>query len=167
MPTPPATLKISAIISLTALITLSNPSVSALPTRVHERFIAATVCWGAWLLGIIDWGPKWPDVARSWIFNNHLLATLAEEAPGLEIQSCLKERHEHLPYGEHLAVLLVATVFGLAHCGAGWQCVLLATLPGIGYGLVYRFGGPAAAIATHFRLNLLHFGLLTYPMLAG
>ena len=24
-----------------------------------------------------------------------------------------------------------------------------------------------AAIATHFGLNLLHFGLFTYPMLAG
>jgi len=45
--------------------------------------------------------------------------------------------------------------------------VLLATLAGIGYGLAYRFGGLAAAIAKHFGLNLLHFGLFTYPMLAG
>ncbi|MGB9092022.1 MAG: CPBP family glutamic-type intramembrane protease, partial [Pseudomonas farsensis] len=55
---------------------------------------------------------------------------------------------------------------GLAHAGAGWQWVLLATLAGVGYGLAYRFGGLAAAIATHFGLNLLHFGLFTYPMLA-
>ena len=64
-------------------------------------------------------------------------------------------------------MLLAATVFGLAHWGAGWHWVLLATLAGIGYGLAYRFGGLAAAIAKHFGLNLLHFGLFTYPMLAG
>jgi membrane protease YdiL (CAAX protease family) len=45
--------------------------------------------------------------------------------------------------------------------------VLLAGLAGVGYGLAYRFGGLGAAIATHFGLNLLHFGLFTYPMLAG
>ncbi len=32
---------------------------------------------------------------------------------------------------------------------------------GVGYGLAYRFGGLGAAIATHFGLNLLHFGLFT------
>lgn len=64
-------------------------------------------------------------------------------------------------------MLPAATVFGLAHWGPGWQWVLLATLAGIGYGLAYRYGGLAAAIATHFGLNLLHFGLFTYPMLAG
>ncbi|MDT4871696.1 CPBP intramembrane metalloprotease [compost metagenome] len=83
------------------------------------------------------------------------------------IQGGLSRAFKHLPQGEHLALLLASLVFGLAHLGAGWQWVLLSGLAGIGYGLAYRFGGLGAAIATHFGLNLLHFGLFTYPMLAG
>ena len=94
--------------------------------------------------------------------------TLVEEAlfRGY-IQGGLSRHLKDRPYGELLALLLASLVFGLAHIGAGWQWVLLATLAGVGYGLAYRFGGLGAAIASHFGLNLLHFGLFTYPMLAG
>jgi len=123
---------------------------------------------GALLLGMISWAPKWPDQAWLWVANNLLLVTLVEEAlfRGY-IQGGLSRHFKHLPYGENLALLLASLVFGLAHMGAGWQWVLLASLAGVGYGLAYRFGGLGAAIATHFGLNLLHFGLFTYPMLAG
>lgn len=123
---------------------------------------------GAVLLGMISWAPKWPDHAWLWVANNLLLVTLVEEAlfRGY-IQGGLSRHFKHLPYGENLALLLASLVFGLAHLGAGWQWVLLASLAGVGYGLAYRFGGLGAAIATHFGLNLLHFGLFTYPMLAG
>jgi len=123
---------------------------------------------GALLLGVIDWAPKWPDQAWLWLFNNLLLVTLVEEAlfRGY-IQGGLSRHFKHLPYGENLALLLASLLFGLVHLGAGWQWVLLASLAGVGYGLAYRFGGLGAAIATHFGLNLLHFGLFTYPMLAG
>ncbi|MCH4880723.1 CPBP family intramembrane metalloprotease [Pseudomonas sp. TMW22090] len=143
-----------------------SPTLKTSAIALTLTAVATFTC--AWLLGIIEWAPKWPDVARIWLLNNLLLVTLVEEAlfRGY-IQGGLSQRLKHLPYGEHLAVLLAATVFGLAHWGAGWQWVLLATLAGIGYGLAYRFGGLAAAIATHFGLNLLHFGLFTYPMLAG
>ncbi|AMQ82128.1 CPBP family intramembrane glutamic endopeptidase [Pseudomonas glycinae] len=123
---------------------------------------------GAVLLGMITWAPKWPDQAWLWVLNNLLLVTLVEEAlfRGY-IQGGLSRRFKHLPYGENLALLLASLLFGLVHVGAGWQWVLLASLAGVGYGLAYRFGGLGAAIATHFGLNLLHFGLFTYPMLAG
>jgi len=123
---------------------------------------------GALLLGVIVWAPKWPDQAWLWLFNNLLLVTLVEEAlfRGY-IQGGLSRHFKHLPYGENLALLLASLLFGLVHLGAGWQWVLLASLVGVGYGLAYRFGGLGAAIATHFGLNLLHFGLFTYPMLAG
>ncbi|VVP87561.1 hypothetical protein PS918_02901 [Pseudomonas fluorescens] len=123
---------------------------------------------GALMLGVIAWAPKWPEHAVLWLLNNLLLVTLVEEAlfRGY-IQGGLSRRLGHLPHGDHLALLLASLLFGLAHLGAGWQWVLLASLAGIGYGLAYRFGGLAAAIATHFGLNLLHFGLFTYPMLAG
>ena len=133
------------ILSLTAIVTLGS----------------------AWLVGIIEWAPKWPPQAWLWINNNLLLVTLVEEAlfRGY-LQGGLSRRFQHLPYGEYLALLIAALLFGMAHWGAGWQWILLATLAGIGYGLAYRFGGLAAAIATHFGLNLLHFGLFTYPILA-
>ena len=123
---------------------------------------------GALLLGVISWAPKWPDHAWLWVLNNLLLVTLVEEAlfRGY-IQGGLSRCFKDLPYGENLALLLASLLFGLAHVGAGWQWVLLASLAGVGYGLAYRFGGLGAAIATHFGLNLLHFGLFTYPMLAG
>jgi membrane protease YdiL (CAAX protease family) len=123
---------------------------------------------GALLLGVIAWAPKWPDSAWLWLLNNLLLVTLVEEAlfRGY-IQGGLSRCLKNLRHGEHLALLLASLIFGLAHAGAGWQWVLLAGLAGVGYGLAYRFGGLAAAIASHFGLNLLHFGLFTYPMLAG
>ncbi|WP_085638170.1 MULTISPECIES: CPBP family intramembrane glutamic endopeptidase [unclassified Pseudomonas] len=123
---------------------------------------------GALALGIIAWTPKWPDQAWLWVLNNLLLVTLVEEAlfRGY-IQGGLSQRFKSLPYGDNLALLLASLLFGLAHIGAGWTWVLLASLAGVGYGLAYRFGGLGAAISTHFALNLLHFGLFTYPMLAG
>ena len=123
---------------------------------------------GALLLGVISWAPKWPDQAWLWLFNNLLLVTLVEEAlfRGY-IQGGLSRYLKNLRHGEHLALLLASLLFGLVHLGAGWHWVLLASLAGVGYGLAYRFGGLGAAIATHFGLNLLHFGLFTYPMLAG
>ena len=123
---------------------------------------------GALLLGLISWAPKWPDQAWLWLLNNLLLVTLVEEAlfRGY-IQGGLSRRFRHLAYGEDLALLLASLLFALVHAGAGWQWVLLSGLAGLGYGLTYRFGGLAAAIATHFGLNLLHFALFTYPMLAG
>jgi membrane protease YdiL (CAAX protease family) len=122
---------------------------------------------GAVLLGMVHWAPKWPDHAWLWMLNNLLLVTLVEEAlfRGY-IQGSLIQRFKHLAHGDTLALLLASLLFGLVHAGAGWQWVLLSGLAGVGYGLAYRFGGLGAAIATHFLLNLLHFALFTYPMLA-
>ena len=98
--------------------------------------------------------------------NNLLLVTLVEEAlfRGY-IQGGLSRRLKLLPYGQTIALLVAAVLFGLAHAAAGWKWVLLAGLAGIGYGLAYRFGGLSAAITTHFGVNVLHFVFFTYPML--
>lgn len=137
-------------------------------TALALALTAIAALGGAALLGVISWAPKWPVQAWLWVLNNLLLVTLVEEAlfRGY-IQGGLQQRFKHLPYGENLALLLASLLFGLVHLGAGWQWVLLASIAGVGYGLAYRFGGLGAAIATHFGLNLLHFGLFTYPMLAG
>ncbi|MGB5828802.1 MAG: CPBP family intramembrane glutamic endopeptidase [Pseudomonas mandelii] len=145
----------------------------SLPLSVYATALALPLSailalGGALLLGMISWAPKWPDQAGLWVLNNLLLVTLVEEAlfRGY-VQGGLSRHFKHLPYGENLALLLASLLFGVAHAGAGWQWVLLAGLAGVGYGLAYRFGGLGAAIATHFGLNLLHFALFTYPMLAG
>ena len=137
-------------------------------TAMALTFSVVLALGGALLLGVISWAPKWPDHAWLWVLNNLMLVTLVEEAlfRGY-IQGGLSRRFKNLPYGENLALLLASLLFGVVHIGAGWQWVLLAGLAGVGYGLAYRFGGLGAAIATHFGLNLLHFGLFTYPMLAG
>ena len=137
-------------------------------TALALTLSAVLALGGALLLGVISWAPKWPDQAWLWLLNNLLLVTLVEEAlfRGY-IQGGLTRYFKNLPYGENLALILASLLFGLAHVGAGWQWMLLASLAGVGYGLAYRFGGLGAAIATHFGLNLLHFGLFTYPMLAG
>jgi membrane protease YdiL (CAAX protease family) len=142
--------------------------ISLYATAFALTLSAVLALGGALLLGVITWAPKWPDSAWLWLLNNLLLVTLVEEAlfRGY-IQGGLSRCFKHLSCGENLALLLASLLFGLVHAGAGWQWVLLASLAGVGYGLAYRFGGLAAAIATHFGLNLLHFGLFTYPMLAG
>ncbi|MCE0460034.1 CPBP family intramembrane glutamic endopeptidase [Pseudomonas uvaldensis] len=140
---------------------------SVYATALGLTLSAVLALGGAILLGMIQWAPKWPDHAWLWMLNNLLLVTVVEEAlfRGY-IQGGLSRRFSQLAHGDNLALLLASLLFGLVHVGAGWQWVLLSGLAGVGYGLAYRFGGLGAAIATHFGLNLLHFTLFTYPMLA-
>ncbi|WP_017905607.1 CPBP family intramembrane glutamic endopeptidase [Pseudomonas asplenii] len=150
------------------------------PWLVNQRspgrvLVSATSAWAvttllalgcACLLGIVDWAPKWPEHSGWWLLNNLLLVSLVEEVlfRGY-IQGGLSRRLRSLPQGQTLALLGASLIFGLAHIGAGWSWVLLATLAGVGYGLAYRFGGLAAAILTHVALNTVHFAFFTYPML--
>jgi membrane protease YdiL (CAAX protease family) len=137
-------------------------------TTVLALVVSSTVCMLAALsLGVINWAPKWPPQSVLWLANNLLLVTLVEELlfRGY-IQGGLSRLFKQWSYGEPLAIALAALIFGLAHIGGGWQWMLLAALAGIGYGLAYRFGGLQAAIITHFGLNLVHFSLFSYPMLA-
>ena len=134
-------------------------------TALALTLSAVLALGGALLMGVIAWAPKWPDQGWLWMVNNLLLVTLVEEAlfRGY-IQGGLSRLMKNLPRGENLALLLASLIFGLAHAGAGWQWVVLASLAGVGYGLAYRFGGLGAAILSHFGLNLMHLALFTYPM---
>nr|WP_225777009.1 CPBP family intramembrane glutamic endopeptidase [Pseudomonas sp. Marseille-Q3773] len=118
---------------------------------------------GAWSLGMIAWAPKWPEQAWLWVLNNLLLVSLTEE---LLFRGYLQGSLQRLLRHQGLALFAAAMLFGLAHLGAGWQWVYLATLAGVGYGLAYRWGGVGAAVLCHFGLNLVHFSLFSYPMLA-
>ena len=126
---------------------------------------AICMTFAVWL-GVVIWSPKWPDTAALWLANNLLLVTLTEELlfRGY-IQGGLQRLFTGISHGDTLALGCAAALFGLTHIGGGWQWMLLAGLAGIGYGLAYRQGGLPAAVVTHFGLNLVHFGLFTYPML--
>lgn len=118
---------------------------------------------GAWALGLVAWAPKWPDQAWLWLLNNLLLVSLTEE---LLFRGYIQGGLQRLFRHDGLALLAAALLFGLAHLGGGWQWFYLATLAGVGYGLAYRHGGLAAAVACHVCVNLAHFAGFSYPMLA-
>ncbi|SAL44518.1 abortive infection protein [Caballeronia cordobensis] len=117
-------------------------------------------------LGMVRWEPKWPSSTWLFMLNNLLLVTMTEEAffRGY-VQGGLSRLFKRFAYGDIIALMIAALVFGLAHFPGGWHWIVLASLAGIGYGLAYRFGGLAAAIVAHFGLNAAHFLLFTYPML--
>jgi|SRR5476649_165322 len=143
------------------------PALQSLKITVLALVATSAVCMTtAVLLGLIAWTPKWPEQSGIWLLNNLLLVTLTEELlfRGY-IQGGLERLFKKLPYGGVLAIVGASVFFGLVHVGAGWQWALLAGLAGLGYGLAYRAGGLQAAVLTHLGLNLLHFGLFTYPML--
>ncbi|MCK9531608.1 MAG: CPBP family intramembrane metalloprotease [Gammaproteobacteria bacterium] len=120
---------------------------------------------GLWL-GYVRWVPGVPDVQwlAIWAATNLLFAAVEEALFRGVLQRSLAAS-----LGVPAAVIGAAVLFGLAHFGGGAVYVLLATLAGVGYGLAYQMAGQrlAAAILTHFALNLVHVGFFSYPALAG
>lgn len=122
------------------------------------------VIGAAFLSGYVSYQPKWTALFLPWVLMN-FLTCVSEEAffRGL-IQTYIAEvlgRHRH---GQTIAVLIAASLFGLAHYAGGPVYVLLAALAGIGYGLVYKVTGRIeAAILTHLLVNSVHFIFFTYP----
>ena len=144
------------------------PAVS-LPATAKAAVSAAAgaivLCLGmATMLDGLAWDPKWPAFGGLWAANNLLLVCMAEEAlfRGY-VQGGLAR---HGGWLAAAALPLSALLFGLAHFAGGWQWMALAALAGLAYGWAYRHGGLLAAVAAHFLLNLAHFGLFSYPMLA-
>ncbi|RQR49533.1 CPBP family intramembrane metalloprotease [Burkholderia sp. Bp9140] len=128
----------------------------------------SAICFSiAWWGGAIAWAPKWPHFAWLWVLDNFLLVAFAEEAffRGY-IQAGAARLMSAQPNDGWLALLAGAVLFGLAHYQGGALLVLLAGLSGIGYGLAYRAGGLQSAMLAHFGVNLVQFGLLTYPFIA-
>jgi len=127
-----------------------------------------TVVILAYLLNFVRFNPKIPSSLLIWSITNLLFVCVAEEAffRGF-IQKHLSLILRKIVFGNYLAILAASLLFGFAHYPGGIKYIFLATVAGIGYGWVYdRSKRIEASILTHFGLNLTHFLLFTYPMLA-
>jgi hypothetical protein len=97
-----------------------------------------------------------------WLFllNNLLLTCLVEEA----FFRGYLQRQLQQKFGPLIAVVLVSSLFGLAHLAGGWLYALLATVAGLLYGLIYLHSGRLwLAVLAHALLNFSHLCLFTYP----
>jgi hypothetical protein len=116
-------------------------------------------------LGYVEFQPKWTAFFWTWAVVNLLLTCLSEEAffRGF-VQRELEEGLRHRRLGGVIAVAASALLFGLAHFAGGWRYVLLATVAGAGYAIVYQQTRRIEmSILAHFTLNAVHFLLFTYP----
>ncbi|HGL6720647.1 CPBP family intramembrane metalloprotease [Burkholderia contaminans] len=143
------------------------PLSRALRTGAVAAVATAAACLaGALAFGMVGWAPKWPPSGWLWLVNNVLLVTLAEEAlfRGY-VQGGLTRALHAFAWGPWAALAIGAVLFGAAHAAGGWQWIVLGTVAGVGYGLAWRRGGLFASALAHAGLNVVHFGLFTYPML--
>lgn len=119
-------------------------------------------------VGYARWDPKLPSWWPLWLGSMVFLTALPEEALFRHVvQGGLQAWLGDTSRARVTASAASAALFGLAHIAGGWIYVLLATVAGLGYSLVYaRTGSVLAAIAAHTGLNLLHFLLFSYPALS-
>lgn len=119
-------------------------------------------------MGYVRVDPKWTPLFWVWAPINLFFTCLAEEAffRGF-VQRELAKLGDNRRRSALIALLVAATLFGLAHFAGGWKYALAATLAGLGYGWAYyRTQRLEASMAVHFALNATHFLLFTYPALA-
>lgn len=117
-------------------------------------------------LGFVRIDPKWTGLFWPWAVVNLLFTCVAEEAFFRGFIQCQLARRLHR-YEAPIAIAVSAILFGLAHLAGGPTYVLLATVAGLGYAIVFqRTQRIEAAILAHFTLNATHFLLLTYPRVA-
>lgn len=129
--------------------------------------IAALVMAVTVLAGYARWDPKLPSWWPLWLASMIFLTALPEEAVFRHlIQGSLHDWLGESSPARWTATLSAAALFGLAHAGGGWTYVALATLAGVGYGLVYALTRSiGAAVLAHTGFNLAHFLFFSYPAL--
>lgn len=135
---------------------------------VKAPIVIFVVIIASFILGYVRFDLKVPSSICIWTVTNLLFVCVAEEAFFRAfIQKNVSLLMKKIKYGDYLAILIAASLFGLAHYPGGTKYMILATVAGIGYGWVYltskRIEG---SILTHFGLNLTHFLFFTYPALA-
>lgn len=146
----------------------ARPLNIALVRGAQGALAASVACLlPAMALGLITWSPKLPEGSWLWLLNNLFLVCFTEEVlfRGY-LQQGISRLLAPVRYHTTLAIVITASLFGLAHIAGGWHMVLIAGIAGVGYGIAFRYGGLLAAILAHCGFNMVHFFLFTYPMLA-
>ena len=136
------------------------------PTVIAVVLAAICVTVYAVSAGYVAFEPKIPDVALQYLTINLLFTCVAEEVffRGLVQEQLMQALSSKLQW---FAITASSILFGLAHFAVGTFYVVLATIAGVGYSLVYaRTRRIESAIITHFGVNAVHFFGFTYPHLA-
>ncbi len=144
------------------LVTLKKIILPATLTIVVVLFIS-------FLFGYVRFDPKWSPLLWFWIWTNLFFTCIAEEAVyrGI-IQRYLVIGLRKYRYGAIIGIVIAAVLFGAMHYYGGLKYVILASIAGVGYGVVYlKTRQIEASILTHLVLNTLHFIFFTYPALAS
>jgi len=152
-------LGVARLRSAASLRTVARPVGPIVLVTIGSAMAAAVA------LGFVRFDPHWTPAFWVWAPINLLLTCVSEEA---FFRGFLQREAERLldgrPRAATMAVAASALLFGLAHVAGGGRYVLLATLAGTGYALVYqRTGRIETSILTHFGVNATHFLLFTYP----
>ncbi|UXI68357.1 CPBP family intramembrane glutamic endopeptidase [Tahibacter amnicola] len=145
-----------------------GPLRQGVPIGVGLGLATAAACLAvASLAGLTRWDPHWPPATALWMLNNLLLVCLTEE---VLFRGYVQEGVERLAGGRSWApwagIAVSSLLFGITHLGGGWAYMGVTTLAGVGYGLAYRRAGLEGAVLAHATLNLVHFFLFAYPVLA-
>ncbi len=140
---------------------LPRPDAWLLPAGVATLTAAIATGTG---LGLFRWEPTLQPAETVAIFAAaNLLTVVFEEL----LFRGLLQRHLLARLGGLHAWWLTAVIFGLAHLPFGVEFAVVATIAGLGYGFVaWRSASLGPAIALHWLVNLTHFSLFSYPLLA-
>ena len=141
----------------------------SLPVPLSQTLLTAMVGIAmvyafSYAVGYVRIDPKASMLFFPWAIKNLLFVCVTEEVffRGLlqnHLSRWIPHRQRHA-----LSLVIVAILFGIAHVGGGITYVLLATIAGLVYGLVYLQSGRIEfAILTHFALNCGHYVFLSYP----
>ena len=122
----------------------------------------------SFILDMLNFDIKFPsfDILILWSIKMIFFTVLVEE---LFFRYLLfnktKEYFDKYKYKEYIALSSTSLLFGLAHFTGGIDFVLLATIAGFFYGIVYmKTNSIEASILLHFLINLTHLILFSYPI---
>ena len=114
------------------------------------------------LLSLIKYDPQLPSWWWLFALNNLLLTCIIEE---VFFRGFIQQKLTSL-INPLAGLILTSLLFGIAHFSGGFNYVLVASLAGFLYGLVYLNTGKIwYAILLHFCFNMVHLALFTYPLL--
>lgn len=169
---PPEKVLLMLLVSPMVLVAWSVTKESRLRVhRVQPFWVAVSVLIGTLALiiplglwsGFVKFGIAQQSVAflTYWLTYNLLYTCVLEEGlfRGILQTALIRGCSRRFPIiaAHPMGIFGAALLFGVAHSGGGWTYAMLATLAGMGYGLVYEMTGRLHyAVLVHFGVNVVH-----------